>query len=154
MHFTRLRPNLFFLPFIAFAILLTVTSLHRLTEAQDASTKPTTPEETSKKLIGTWKLEAASTPGYPSGVGSRLNLFTGTHWCVIQPDPVTGVIVFEHGGRYEFDGDTLKTTRDFAGESTKDRIGQTGRFKLKVDGDIMKQADSEGVFNETWKRVK
>jgi hypothetical protein len=108
----------------------------------------------AQKLVGTWKLEEASTPGSPSGVGTRLKMFTGTHWCVIQPDPTTGEIVFVHGGRYEFDGDTLTTTRDFAGESTKDMIGRTGKFKLKIDGDVMKQADSEGVYNETWKRVK
>lgn len=41
-----------------------------------------------------------------------------------QPDASTGVIIFQHGGTYELDGDT------------------------------MQQADSEGVFNETWKRVK
>lgn len=106
------------------------------------------------QLIGTWKLKEASTPGSPSGIGTRLKMFTGTHWSVIQPDAETGVIVFQHGGRYELDGDTMKTTRDFAGESTKALIGTTGKFKIKIDGDTMKQADSEGVFNETWKRVK
>lgn len=81
-------------------------------------------------------------------------MFTGTHWCVIQPDPKTGVIVFQHGGRYELDGDTMKTTRDFAGESTKALIGGTGKLKIEIESDTMKQADSEGVYNETWKRVK
>ena len=44
------------------------------------------PQELALKLIGTWRLQEASTPGSPSGVGTRLKLFTGTHWCVIQPD--------------------------------------------------------------------
>jgi hypothetical protein len=105
-------------------------------------------------LIGTWKLEQASTPGSPSGVGSRLKMFTGTHWCVIQPDPQTGGIVFQHGGRYEVDGDKVKTQTEFAGESTKGMIGRDGAYRVKVDGDTMTQMDSEGVFNETWKRVK
>jgi len=118
---------------------------------------PATKEETkkiAKKIIGTWRLEEASNPGSPSGVGTRLKLFTGTHWCVIQPDPDTGVIVFQHGGRYEMQGDKMKTNRDFAGESTKDMIGGTGTFAITIDGDTMKQADSDGVFNETWERVK
>jgi hypothetical protein len=62
--------------------------------------------------------------------------------------------VFQHGGRYELSGDTMKVTRDFAGESTKDMIGGTGSFKIQMDGDTMKNTDSDGVFNETWKRVK
>jgi hypothetical protein len=108
----------------------------------------------AKQLIGTWKLEEASTPGSPSGIGTRLKFFTGTHWCIIQPDPNTGVIVFQHGGRYELEGNVFKETRDFAGASTKSMIGGKTTLKLEIDGDTMKQADADGVFNETWKRVK
>lgn len=122
---------------------------------QEATQTPAKKEAPlAETIIGTWKLAEASTPGSPSGVATRLKLFTGTHWCVIQPDPDTGVIVFQHGGRYEIQGDKMKVTRDFAGESTKDMIGGTGTFTIIVDADTMKQADSDGVFNETWKRVK
>jgi hypothetical protein len=107
-----------------------------------------------KKLIGTWKLEEAKTPGTPSGVGARLKFFTGTHWSIVQPDPATGVIVFQHGGRYELDGSLLKTTRDFAGESTKEMIGTSGKFAIQIDGDTLKQTDVDGLYNETWRRVK
>lgn len=62
--------------------------------------------------------------------------------------------MFQHGGRYELDGDKMKTKTDFAGESTKAMIGRNGIFTIKVDGDTMTQADADGVFNETWKRVK
>lgn len=119
------------------------------TQADDAKSRML-----AQQLVGTWKLEEASRPGSPSGIGTRLKMFTGTHWCVIQPDATTGVIVFQHGGRYELDGDTMKTTREFAGDSTKRLIGSTGKLTIKIDGDTMKQVDSEGVFNETWKRVK
>lgn len=108
----------------------------------------------ANQLIGTWKLAETSNPGMPSGIGTRLKLFTGTHWCVIQPDADTGLIVFQHGGRYEIDGGTLSTKRDFAGESTKEMIGSGGKFKITIDGDTMKQGDPEGEFTETWKRVK
>jgi len=40
-------------------------------------------DDLGKKLIGTWKLEEAKTPGSPSGVGARLKLFTGTHWSIV-----------------------------------------------------------------------
>lgn len=112
------------------------------------------PGSLAQELIGTWVLEEAANPGSPSGIGTRLKMFTGTHWCIIQPDAETGVIVFQHGGRYELDGDTMKTTRDFAGESTKPMIGSTGSFRIEIAGDTMKQTDSTGVFNETWKRLK
>jgi len=108
----------------------------------------------AQQIIGTWQLEEATTPGTPSGIGTRLKLFTGSHWSVIQPDPKSGLIVFQHGGRYEIKGKKMKVNRDFAGESTKGMIGGTGTYKIKIEGDVMKQADSDGVFNETWKRVK
>lgn len=106
------------------------------------------------QLIGTWRLEEASTPGSPSRVGRRLNLFTGTHWCIIQPNPDTGVLVFHHGGRYAVEGNEVKTTREFAGESTKSMIGGNKTLTIEIEGDTMKQLDSDGVYNETWKRVE
>jgi len=106
------------------------------------------------QLIGTWKLEQASRPGSPSGIGTRLKFFTGTHWCILQPDADTGVIVFQHGGRYTVEGNEVKTTHDFAGENTKRMIGGNKTLEIEIDGDTMKQKDADGVFNETWKRVK
>ena len=111
-------------------------------------------KDLAQRLIGTWVLEEAKTVGSPSGVGRRLKFFTGTHWCITQPDPKTGEVVFHHGGRYTLDGGTLKTTREFAAESTKSVIGSSGAFTIRIAGDTLKQADADGVFNETWKRVK
>jgi hypothetical protein len=105
------------------------------------------------KLIGTWKLEVASNPGSPSGIGTRLKLFTGTHWCVIQPIADTGVIFFQHGGRYVLEGNKMSETTDFAGELTKSFIGKTGTFTIQIDGDTYKQVDPNGTFDETWRRV-
>jgi hypothetical protein len=143
---------------VFFAVVIGVigysTALPPLRAQEAASTGATTQQALAAKLVGTWKLEEASTPGTPSGVGTRLKLFTGTHWCVIQPDPASGEIVFQHGGTYELDGSKMKTKTDFAGQSTKSLIGRNGTYTIKVDGDTMTQADADGVFNETWKRVK
>ncbi len=130
------------------------TALPQLLAQETISAGTSAQQTLAAKLVGTWKLEEASTPGSPSGIGTRLKLFTGTHWCVIQPDPTSGKIVFQHGGRYELDGNKMKTTTDFAGESTKALIGHNGISTIKVDGDTMTQADADGVFNETWKRIK
>ena len=135
-------------------IIGTLTVLPLSLAQEKASTGISAQQTVAAKLIGTWKLEEASNPGSPSGIGTRLKLFTGTHWCVIQPDPNSGEIVFQHGGRYEFDGDKMKTKTDFAGESTKALLGREGTYTINVDGDTMTQVDADGVFNETWKRVK
>lgn len=108
----------------------------------------------ASQLIGTWRLEVAPNPGTPSGIGTRLKYYTGTHWSVVQPDPETGVIVFQHGGRYVLEGNELRETVLFAGPNTRTLIGTTGVLKIQIDGDTYKQVDSTGRFNETWKRVK
>ncbi len=106
------------------------------------------------KLIGTWKLQEATNPGSPSGIGTRLKFFTGTHWCVVQPHPDTGLIVFQHGGHYVLEGNKLSVTTDFAGELTKSLIGRTAIVTIQIDGDTYKQVDPNGIFDETWERVK
>ncbi len=142
----------------AAAIFVAVSTFWASPQRLLADDKPQQDEAASpnlaEKLIGTWVLEEAKTPGTPSGIGSRLKFFTGTHWMITQPDPNTGVVVFHHGGGYTLDDDTLKTTTDFAAASTKSRIGTKGSFKIQVDGDTYKQADAKGIFNETWKRAK
>ena len=107
-----------------------------------------------KKLIGAWQLKSTKNPGSPSGLGTRLKLFTGTHWTIIQPDPNSGKIVFQHGGHYLFDGIVLSETIDFAGESTSSLIGKTFNHDLRFKDDILEQIDPDGEYNETWERAK
>lgn len=120
-----------------------------------AADKPSSKSSDSvKMLVGTWKLKEAKNPGSPSGLDTRLKLFTGTHWCVIQPDPDSGKIVFQHGGTYTFDGTELIETINFAGDMTFSLIGKTFAHKLRITGDVLEQMDPNGVFNETWQRAK
>ncbi|WP_435018444.1 hypothetical protein TA3x_000418 [Tundrisphaera sp. TA3] len=134
--------------FIAAGLLIAVMLQARAEEPKQADAK------LAKDLIGTWTLEEAKTPGSPSGVGSRLKFFTGTHWMITQPDPKTGKVIFHHGGRYTLDGDTMAGTVDFANENTAAMIGQTHKFKISVEGDVYKQTGLDSEFTETWKRVK
>ena len=60
-----------------------------------------------ERLIGAYVLEQSERPGTPSGIGTRLKFFTGTHWMITQPDPENGQVAFHHGGRYVLDGDTI-----------------------------------------------
>jgi hypothetical protein len=107
------------------------------------------------RIIGTWVLVESDHVSTPSGIGCRLKSYTGTHWMVTQPDPKIGLVVFHHGGQYTLEGDMLTERIDFAGASTQSVIGGSGRFKIAVDGDVLKQIDVDrGVYNETWKRCK
>lgn len=132
-------------------VFVTLSNVFEVRTSADEKSKPA--EQDPSRLIGTWKLEKAKTPGSPSGIGTRLKMFNGTHWCVIQPD-AAGKIVFIHGGTYEFVGTDLKTKTDFAGELTETFIGTTGTFKIELEGDTLRQIDPIGVFDETWSRVK
>lgn len=112
------------------------------------------PGNLAKDLIGTWVLDKAQTPGTPSGIGTRLKYYTGTHWMISQPDGKKGVVVFHHGGRYTLDGNSMTSTVDFANSSTADLIGKTLKFKITVDGDTYTQQAQDNPYTETWKRVK
>jgi hypothetical protein len=148
---------------LAASFVLTITD-HRLCAQETANNSERSKEPLAQRLIGTWKLESATVPQglpseatvprrMPSGIGTRLTMFTGTHWCVIQPDAETGVIVYNIGGRYELDGNILKMTREFAGEPTKYAIGTAGDFQITVDGDAMEQTDPRRLLVQTWKRI-
>ena len=139
---------------VILALGCTFTESRAVAGGEQAQKIKASASEIATKLIGTWKLEAAPNPGSPSGIGTRLRLFTGSHWCVIQPDPETGVIVFQLGGRYTVEGHTMKETTDFAGDLTKSLIGHPRTFTIQVDGDTYKQLDPNGKFTEIWKRAK
>lgn len=125
------------------------------TQAED-ETRPVAavPGNLAKDLIGTWVLEKAQTPGTPSGIGTRLKYYTGTHWMITQPDGKSGIVAFHHGGRYTLDGNSMSSTVDFANSSTSNFIGKTLKFKITVDGDTYTQQAQDNQYTETWKRVK
>ncbi|HZV33713.1 MAG TPA: M56 family metallopeptidase [Verrucomicrobiae bacterium] len=121
----------------------------------------TTPTQTdsstslASQLIGTWVLEREDGPqSQPSGVGTRMKNFTGTHWNIIQPDPKTGAIIFDQGGTYKIEGDKYFERKDFAGENNQGGMGKTGEFTLKIEGDKLIQKGINNPWNEVWKRVK
>lgn len=109
----------------------------------------------SKDLIGTWAL--AGTPGdekEPATKGGRFKFISNKSWTITEADPETGVVIFHHGGTFTLDGDKYTESIVYANESTKDMIGTTLHFKIKVDGDKLTQEGIDNSFNEVWKRVK
>ncbi|MFA6457504.1 MAG: hypothetical protein WCW40_11840 [Bacteroidota bacterium] len=109
----------------------------------------------SKALIGAWILSSAeNNSSNPSGVRSRLHVYTGKHWIVSQADPITGEVVFHHGGTYTLHGDELVKTVEYANASTLDLVKQIHKFKIKIARDTLYQTGIENPWNEVWVRAK
>jgi hypothetical protein len=104
------------------------------------------------RLMGTWVLAEATTPGTPSGIGIRQKIFSSGRWEMIQKDPKTGAVVFHHGGTYRLDGDILEQKVEFAGQNTKSYIGQVRKFRITIDRETYTQVGIGNPFNEVWKR--
>jgi beta-lactamase regulating signal transducer with metallopeptidase domain len=119
-----------------------------LTDGQSATSS------LSKELLGTWILAGPpGEAGEPPAVGGRFKLFTDTQWSMTQTDP-NGVVMFHHGGSYTLKGGEYVETVAFANESTKDSIGKTHKYTLKLEGDTLTQVGIDNPWKEVWKRVK
>jgi hypothetical protein len=119
----------------------------------DADEKAT--NKLAHDLVGTWALAGA--PGEekdPPAKGGRLKFITDKCWTVTQSDPDTGVVVFHHGGTFTLEDNKYSESIVYANESTKELIGKTLHFKVKVEDDTLTQEGIDNSFNEVWKRVK
>ncbi|HEY1109509.1 MAG TPA: hypothetical protein VGE76_12770 [Opitutaceae bacterium] len=131
-----------------------------LTAAQAPSAEPPKRSSSARlndslavKLMGSWVLEKATTPGKPSGIGTRMKTFSDGRWEIVQRDPKTHEIIFNHGGSYHVEGDILVQKVEFAGPKTKSYIGRVSKFRITVDKDTYTQVALDNQFNEVWKRV-
>lgn len=119
------------------------------TDAQPASS------QTEKDLQGTWVL--VGRPGLVGGipaVGGRVKLITDHHWSVTQAHPETGVTIFHHGGTFALNGNEYAETVADANDSSKELIGQTFKFTIKVEGDTLTLLGLGNPWKEVWKRMK
>jgi hypothetical protein len=109
----------------------------------------------ARDLVGTWILagtpEKFDDPPSPKG---PLKFFTGKHWTFTQADPASGKVVYHHGGTYTLEGDNYAETVNYANESTAPLIGQTLKFKLKLNGDTLVQVGVGNPYSQVWKRAK
>jgi len=109
----------------------------------------------AKDMIGTWI--QVGTPDKivdPPPAKGPLKFMTGKYWTYTQADPETGKVVYHHGGTYTLDGDNYAETINYANESTATMIGQTFKFKLKVEGDTLTQVGIGNPYSQVWKRAK
>ena len=121
---------------------------------QDKAAEPSK-SQLAKDLIGTWAY--AGTPddvNEPPEGGGHYKYFTGKHWCVTKANTETGKVEYHLGGTYTLDGDNLEETIKYATELTASQIGQTYKYKIKVEGDTYTQTGVGNPYNEVWKRAK
>jgi beta-lactamase regulating signal transducer with metallopeptidase domain len=128
-----------------FASLALVT----FTDAQPATS------QAEKDLHGTWVLVGQpGAVGAPPVTGGRMKLITDHHWSVTQANPQTGTTIFHHGGTFTLNGDEYAETIDDANDNTKDLVGKTFKFTVKVEGDTLTLLGIGNPWKEVWKRVK
>jgi len=130
------------------AALFTALGLITLTDAQPASS------QLAKELVGTWILVGAPGQiGLPPAEGGRLKLLTDTSWSVTQTDPKNGAVVFHHGGTYTLKENEYTEHVEFANANTKELIGKTSNFNVKIEGDTLTLIGIGNPWREVWKRV-
>lgn len=112
--------------------------------AQDnAEKKPLTHES----IQGAWELK------FENGT-KRIKFIAGGKWTITQCDPKDGTVVFHHGGSYTLDGATYTEKVEFANENTAFLKGNSHKFELTIEGDVIHQKGIGNPWNEDWNRVK
>ena len=83
-----------------------------------------------------------------------MKFFGAKNWTITQADPDTGDVVVHHGGTFTLEGDKFSEKIEYANDNSKDLIGKTLHFTIKVEDDKLTQQGIDNSFNEVWKRVK
>ena len=109
----------------------------------------------AKDLLGTWILIGRpGATGEAPAAGGRLKSLTDTHWSVTQADAATGAAVFHHGGTWGLKGNEYVENVEYANENTKELVGKTSKFNIKVEGDLLTLIGVGNPWKEVWKRAK
>jgi hypothetical protein len=110
------------------------------------------PSKLAADLMGTWQLVGRPDDAQEMPVNA-FKFFTGKHWCVTYHDE-NGAVQYHHGGTYTLDGDQYAENIKYATEQTAGLIGQTMKYKIKVEGDKYTQIGVGNEYNEVWRRAK
>jgi bla regulator protein BlaR1 len=130
-------------------VLFAGLGLITMTDAQPATSPP------AHGLVGSWVLVGKpGEAGEPPAAGGRIKLITERQWSITQADPKTGVVIFHHGGTYTLKGNEYNENVEYANQNTKDLVGTTTRFTIKLEGDTLTLTGIGNPWNEVWKRVK
>jgi hypothetical protein len=102
---------------------------------------------THEAIQGAWELK------FKDG-SKRIKFIAGGQWTITQCDPKTGTVVFHHGGTYTLDGATYTEKVVFANDNTSNIKGNSNKFELTIDGDVIHQKGIGNPWTEDWTRIK
>jgi hypothetical protein len=140
---------------LSLTLAFTLTSLGTaLAQSQTDPEKAATKGSLSTKLLGAWAFAGKPDSTDDPKPGATLKIIGLKHFVIVHAKPETGEVVHCHGGTYTLDGDTYAETVAFGNETRKFLIGQTIKFKIKVEGDIFIQEGIGHNYNERWVRQK
>jgi hypothetical protein len=150
--FSHWRHGLKFVALAMVAAGLSVIMIARLPAEEAAVKAEDAPSKLAADLIGTWQLVGTPDDTQEMPVNS-FKFFTGKHWCVTYHDE-NGSVQYHHGGTYTLDGDQYAETIKYATEQTASLIGQTMKYKIKVEDGKYTQIGDGNPYNEVWRRAK
>lgn len=102
---------------------------------------------THDAIQGAWELK------FEDG-SKRVKFIAGGRWTITQCDPKTGAVVFHHGGTYTIDGSTYTEKVVYSNESTSGLKGNSHKFELTIEGDVIHQKGIGNPWTEDWTRIK
>ena len=82
-----------------------------------------------------------------------MKLFSNGRWFITYVDTTTADVTFHHGGTYKLDGNKYEEEIEFATEATQTMVGNTLKFTMEVEGDVLTQRGIGNPYNEVWHRV-
>ena len=134
-------------------VLITAFSSSKTLLTANRGTSEATLSQTSKDIVGVWAF--VGNIGEAASRDKKIKIILDKRWMFSQPDPITNLTLFHHGGSYLLDGNTYAETIEYANETTGGFLGQTFKYEVKIEGDSMRLTGVGNVpFNEIWKRVK
>ena len=112
------------------------------------------PPKPASILAGMWVLVSRADGSEIPGAGSRLKIFTASHWFVTEAEYPGGRVTAHQGGSYTLAGDVLTTTTAYALPNMVSSVGGVRQFRITVEGDVYTQIGLGNPYSETWHRVK
>lgn len=134
------------------AAMLVIGGIALLLPAADRT--PAAPPS-GQAIEGVWVF--VGTPGNIGPIpltGGRLKFRVSNHWTFTAADPATGEVKAHFGGVYRFDAAEYVETIDYSMDPNDRELGNSLKFRVKLEGDTMTQIGIGNPYTEVWKRVR
>lgn len=134
-------------------LVVTVACVAASPFAAAASVKSAVP--TAKDLLGVWIYvgEPGKIGDAPASGGFTKHR-TDRHWVAVDVDGRSSLVTSTHGGTWRVTGSEYEETVAYGGDHHAQLMGQTYRWTVKLEGDLMIKTGINNAWHEVWKRVR